>query len=220
MSANGRLTEGELTAFGGILLSNSTARAWQAMVDAAEAEAGISLTIARPAGGYRSFFVQGDMKRNPGAYGLNPASSVSLAAPGNSTHGFGTRVDIGSFSGARAAWVLANCDRFGFTREFGAADPNHFKHNGVTIGGVITTSGTSKAPAVEEEETMKLVFITVVDGKGGSATAVATDRGVSIIANEEDFKLLQRLDKLLREKKDAYSTFNTAEVTLINKYLR
>jgi hypothetical protein len=145
---------------------------------------------------------------------------VSLAAPGNSTHGFGTRVDIGSFSGARAAWVLANCDRFGFTREFGAADPNHFKHNGVTIGGVINTSGTSKAPAVEEEETMKLVFITVVDGKGGSATAVATDRGVSIIANEEDFKLLQRLDKLLREKKDAYSTFNTAEVTLINKYLR
>jgi hypothetical protein len=220
MSANGRLTEGELTAVGGILLSNSTARAWQAMVDAAQAEAGISLTIARPAGGYRSFFVQGDMKRNPGAYGLNPASSVSLAAPGNSTHGFGTRVDIGSFSGARAAWVLANCDRFGFTREFGAADPNHFKHNGVTIGGVINTSGTSKAPAVEEEETMKLVFITVVDGKGGSATAVATDRGVSIIANEEDFKLLQRLDKLLREKKDAYSTFNTAEVTLINKYLR
>jgi hypothetical protein len=220
MSANGRLTEGELTAVGGILLSNSTARAWQAMVDAAQAEAGISLTIARPAGGYRSFFLQGDMKRNPGAYGLNPASSVSLAAPGNSTHGFGTRVDIGSFSGARAAWVLANCDRFGFTREFGAADPNHFKHNGVTIGGVINTSGTSKAPAVEEEETMKLVFITVVDGKGGSATAVATDRGVSIIANEEDFKLLQRLDKLLREKKDAYSTFNTAEVTLINKYLR
>jgi hypothetical protein len=47
MSANGRLTEGELTAFGGILLSNSTARAWQAMVDAAQAEAGIALTLAR-----------------------------------------------------------------------------------------------------------------------------------------------------------------------------
>jgi hypothetical protein len=166
MSANGRLTEGELTAVGGILLSNATARAWQAMVDAAEAEAGISLTIARPAGGYRSFFVQGDMKRNPGAYGLNPASSVSLAAPGNSTHGFGTRVDIGSFSGARAAWVLANCDRFGFNREFGAADPNHFKHNGVTIGGVITTSGTKKTPVVKAEEEDHVFIRIVSPGRG------------------------------------------------------
>jgi hypothetical protein len=198
MSANGRLTEGELTAVGGILLSNSTARAWQAMVDAAQAEAGISLTIARPAGGYRSFFVQGDMKRNPGAYGLNPASSVSLAAPGNSTHGFGTRVDIGSFSGARAAWVLANCDRFGFTREFGAADPNHFKHNGVTIGGVINTSGTKtkpvQPPTVQEDD---MAYIApILEEKNGKIVATGDGysgpNGFYFIGSAEDKKLLER----------------------------
>jgi hypothetical protein len=152
VSANGRLSDDELSnADGGMQLANVTARAWENMADACETETGLSLSIVRPAGAYRSYFVQGDMKQNPGRWNLNPASSVSLAGPGYSSHGLGRAVDISSFSGARKAWVLANAGRFGFSRTFGEADPNHFGHDGVTTGpassgATLTPAGTNKTP--------------------------------------------------------------------------
>lgn len=144
MSANGRLTSAELARVGdGLQLANDTATAWLAMC-AAAAKAGVDLWVARPVGAYRSIAVQEGMRATPARYGLNPASVVSVAAPGSSTHGDGTSVDIGSFPPAfdlgrfgdagrtRRAWVLANASKFGFTRPFSEADPNHFKHNGLT----------------------------------------------------------------------------------------
>lgn len=154
MSKNGQLTSSELANVGGMQLATSTAQAWQAMVEAAEAD-GIALSIVRPAGAYRSLFVQGDMKKNPAAYNLNPASSVNIAAPGLSTHGDGRSVDISSFSGKRRVWVLANGARFGFTRPFGEKDPNHFHHDGTAPMGapVIAPaeSGTTTPVTVPED---------------------------------------------------------------------
>lgn len=144
MSANGRLTDAELTAVQGGRLSNTAAAAWNAMV-AAAAKDGVSLVIASAEtgnGAYRDFFTQGDMKVRPWLYGLSVYSTVNVAAAGHSTHGMGNAVDIGSFPPAsntrlygdagatRRDWVLKNAHRFGFTRTFGEADPNHFGHDG------------------------------------------------------------------------------------------
>ncbi|MGY4859499.1 D-alanyl-D-alanine carboxypeptidase family protein [Cryobacterium sp. AP23] len=144
MSANGRLTDAELTAVRGGRLSNTAAAAWNAMV-AAAAKDGVSLVIASAGtgnGAYRDFFTQVDMKVRPWLYGLSVYSTVNVAAAGHSTHGMGNAVDIGSFPPAsntrlygdagatRRDWVLKNAHRFGFTRTFGEADPNHFGHDG------------------------------------------------------------------------------------------
>lgn len=142
MSANGRLTSNELAPVGGGLsLADDTATAWLAMVNAA-AKAGVELWVAKPVGAYRSYAVQQGMRTTPQRYGLNPASVVSVAAPGYSTHGDGTSVDVGSFPPAfdlgrfgdagrkRRAWLIKNAAYYGFTRPFGEADPNHYKHNG------------------------------------------------------------------------------------------
>ena len=135
MSTNGRLAGSELTTVQGrIQLSNLTARAWYAM-KAAAAQAGVTLTIALPDGGYRDYATQVDMHVHPAAHGLNPNSSVPIAPAGYSTHGTGNRVDI---AGGQA-WALLHAAQFGFTREFGAADPNHYKHDGVTA---TATTGT------------------------------------------------------------------------------
>jgi hypothetical protein len=158
-SANGRLTDSELTAVYGGRLANTTAVAWLNMVAAASRD-GVSLVIAGGnseggSGAYRDFFVQGDMKVHPGMYGLSQYSTVSIAAAGYSTHGFGTAVDVGSFPPARNPqaygaegqtrrdWVLANATQFGFTRTFGEADPNHFGHDGTTVGPATSTASSS-----------------------------------------------------------------------------
>lgn len=158
MSENGRLSAAELVSVDGVQLSIPTANAYLRMQAAALAD-GVKLWIARPIGGYRSFFVQGDMHTNPAQYGLSPVSTVPIAAAGLSSHGWGTCVDIGSFGAgyqgdgeARAAWVLAHASAFGFKRQFGVADPNHFLHDGKTaidplpIGLFMTLS-----PAEEQE---------------------------------------------------------------------
>jgi len=145
VSANGRLADSELTNVGGMVLATVTARAWVRMVAAAAAD-GITLSIVRPAGAYRSFFVQGDMKKNPSAYNLSTASTVSIAAPGYSTHGLGNAVDVSSCTGARLAWMLANGPTFGFTRTFGTRDPNHFGHDGTTTGPTTQSASTGAEP--------------------------------------------------------------------------
>lgn len=133
MSRNGRLTSAELAPVGGGLqLANDTATAWLAMV-AAAAKSGIELWIAKPAGAYRDWDMQGNIANK------NPDSTIAVASQGLSTHGYGTRVDVGSFGPnfgtagvRRRAWLLEHAHKFGFTREFGEWDPNHFVHNGRT----------------------------------------------------------------------------------------
>lgn len=67
------------------------------------------------------------------ATSLNPGSSVAVAAPGYSSHGDGRKIDLlfnGSANPSSTELALAN--HCGFTRQFGADDPNHFQHDGVT----------------------------------------------------------------------------------------
>ena len=129
MSANGRLTAAELaTVEDNDQLAPRAARAYIAW-KAAAARAGKSIYIVEPAGAYRSYEVQADMRAHPERYNLNPNSKVKIAAPGYSTHGFGDRVDIGG----DLLWALSTCARYGFYREFGANDPNHFRHNGTVL---------------------------------------------------------------------------------------
>lgn len=108
----------------GLSLEPATAEAYRRM-KAAAAQDGVTLAIPRPAGAYRSLFVQKDMRERGWLYNLDPTSSVALAAPGYSTHGLGDRVDI--VRGAAGDWAIRNAERFGFVREFGAADPRHFR---------------------------------------------------------------------------------------------
>ena len=105
----------------GFLLERGTAAAYKRM-KAAAAQDGVTLAIV---GAYRSLFVQKDMRERGWLYNLDPTSSVALAAPGYSTHGLGDRVDI--VRGAAGDWAIRNAHRFGFVREFGAADPRHFR---------------------------------------------------------------------------------------------
>jgi hypothetical protein len=96
---------------------------------AAAARDGVGLWIVEPAGAYRPYSTQYGMYYHPEQYNLNPKNSLKGAAPGYSTHGWGNRVDVNA---AGLAWMIANGHKFGWTREFGSADPNHFKHDGRT----------------------------------------------------------------------------------------
>lgn len=109
----------------GLFLETQTAAAYRAMKAAAAADA-VTLAIPRPAGAYRSLLVQQDMHDRPWLYNLDPNSSVPIAPAGSSTHGLGDRVDI--VRGSAGDWAIANASRFGFVREFGAADPRHFRY--------------------------------------------------------------------------------------------
>lgn len=109
----------------GLHLETATAAAYLRM-KAAAARDGVQLAIPRPAGAYRSLFVQQDMHDRPWLYNLDPNSIVPIAAAGSSTHGDGTRVDI--VRGTAGDWAIRNAIRFGFVREFGAADPRHFRY--------------------------------------------------------------------------------------------
>ena len=135
--ANGKLPSSALRKVGGVYLSLKSANSFDNMTAAARKD-GVSLWPALPDGGYRDYERQGVIGAK------NPYSSVAVARPGQSTHGFGTRVDIGSFPPARELnkwgaagmkrrqWMLEHAHEFGWTREFGESDPNHWKHDGIT----------------------------------------------------------------------------------------
>lgn len=95
---------------------------------AAAAADGVRLIIVEPAGAYRSAFVQNDMVDHPENYNLNSASSIGFSRSGQS-HGWGNRIDVNS---AAVSWMLRRGGEFGWIREYGARDPNHFKHDGTT----------------------------------------------------------------------------------------
>lgn len=127
----------------GLHLEAATATAYQRM-KAAAARDGVTLAIPRPAGAYRSLYVQQDMHDRPWLYNLDPTSTVKIAAAGSSTHGLGDRVDI--VRGAAGDWAIRNASWFGFVREFGAADPRHFRYQSPTW------AATTVIPIESEED--------------------------------------------------------------------
>lgn len=157
---NGMLPASSLvTVAPGEQLSTPTANAYRALV-AAGKHVGITVALAGGVGsGYRSLAVQelyvkashgdADAARQ---VGLNPGSSISVAAAGYSSHGWGTRADLlfnGSSWPTKAQLDLAA--KFGFTREFGADDPNHFEHDGKTA---ILAPATATAYVVKSGDTL------------------------------------------------------------------
>lgn len=153
MSANGRLTSGELaTVQAGITLAKTTAARFLLLKAAAKKQLGRTIAVAAPGGGYRSWAVQDEMRRASqgntalaAKWHLNAHSSVPLASPGYSSHGFGTRVDIVGTPIDQAFLNLAA--RYGFKREFGGADPNHFEDFGtykITVVKKVTAATVSK----------------------------------------------------------------------------
>ncbi len=112
-------------------LAKRAAVDWKMLKIAAKKRLGRTISIASPGGAYRSWNVQSEMfygsrgnVRLAKKWGLNPRSSVPLAGPGTSSPGVGTRVDIVGTAMDESFLHLAK--QFGFTREFGPADPNHF----------------------------------------------------------------------------------------------
>lgn len=165
MSSNGQVPSSDLvTVQSGIQLSRPTANAWFRMLQAGSST-GHRIGVATPAGGYRSLAVQADMRARPWLYNLSKQSTKKLAPTGQSTHGYGTRVDVVG----DLAWAIANGPRFGFFREFGASDPNHFKHDGVTA-----TSGAGARPVRRKDGSMEWRYI---QKPGDPSTAIL---GVSI----------------------------------------
>lgn len=141
MATNGYLPASDLTAVQGtIQLETRTAKQYLAM-KAYASSVGITITIAPPAGGYRSHSMQVDMRNRPWLYHITPGVVPGLP----SDHGFGTEVDIAS----GLTWVIANGGRFGFTRtKLRFNDPNHFHYDGTTVA-----SGTTSPTEGEEEMT-------------------------------------------------------------------
>lgn len=106
----------------------ATAAASFLAMKAEAARAGVALSIVEPAGAYRTAWVQNDMVDHPERYNLNPNSVIKFSRYGQS-HGWGNRIDVNQ---AALPWMLANAARFGWSREYGTRDPNHFKHDGTT----------------------------------------------------------------------------------------
>lgn len=140
MAGNGRVPSTSLRTFDGTPLLSSTRNALKVAALLGEL-IGVAVRPAAGVGsGYRDLAMQtlfyraahGD-RTAAQTVGLSSASSVAVALPGSSSHGTGNRVDVvfnGSDSPTRDQIALMN--HCGFTREFGADDPNHFEHDGRT----------------------------------------------------------------------------------------
>ncbi len=143
MSANGYLTDAELEVVeDNDRLAHRAAAAFRMARTAWYGEGGGGSCIVEPAGAYRDYNTQYNMKHGIPSlayWNLNPASKAGLASPGTSTHGTGTRFDA---TGGFNNFMLRRGRAFGYTREFGSNDPNHWKHDGITasanVGGATT----------------------------------------------------------------------------------
>jgi len=133
VSAPGYLRPDELmTVQGNVQLANANAHAFLAMRDDAAERDHVNITIATPAGGYRSHAMDVDMHAHPQNYNINPALVGGLYPVGKSKHALGTEADIAG----GLAWVIRNGARYGFTRtEIAKGDLNHFHHDGITFAG-------------------------------------------------------------------------------------
>lgn len=208
MSANGRLTAAELTLVQrgpmNIYLANTAAKAWGALkAEYDRTHPGESLTIAEPAGGYRTLAVQADMHIRPKLYGLSVYSTIPLAKAGFSSHGDGMAVDIADASKAspRKTWLLANASRYGFTRQFGDADPNHYRHDGITAAGGGTRITGRENDMQMFHKTLGTGTTWVVAGPGiwypigrqGTANSAAVAFGSSTLLTDDQWDIAQTI---------------------------
>lgn len=106
----------------GVRLLDTTAAAFLAARDAYAAEEHRNLTIALPAGGYRSHAMDVDMHAHPDRYNITPG--VGLLPIDYSVHRTGQCVDIAN----GLDWMIANGHRWGLYRPL-AFDHNHFQHD-------------------------------------------------------------------------------------------
>lgn len=159
MTANGAVPLSDLTVVqGAIELADDAAADYLAMRAAAIA-ARQSMSIALPAGGYRSLATQRAMIANPAAF--NITKGIAIAAAGSSTHGLGECVDI--VPATAVAWIEAHGGAFGFTRR-ASNDPNCFKHTPGTHAH-ITPASTGVATTVNrKKKTMEILFIRTPEG--------------------------------------------------------
>lgn len=140
MALNGRVSRAALARvqkgpLGWMHLERRTARDFKRLRAAAKRRLGRRISIAAPAGAYRSYATQAAMKhaassrgtwRERRHWGLNPNSTASLASAGYSTHGYGKSVDIVGTPIDSKFKALARAYGFRLTIP---GDPNHFGHN-------------------------------------------------------------------------------------------
>lgn len=142
MTTNGRIPDDQLStvAVGERLLAG-TANALRALI-AQAAHEHVSIKLAPGRGSaYRDLALQelyyaadhGDKDAQAKTHHVPTPGEVKVAAPGGSSHGWANRVDLLFDGSARPTVVHLNlAKRFGFAREFGSADANHFEHDGKT----------------------------------------------------------------------------------------
>lgn len=166
MARNGRLAEDGIrlvTVEDNDQLIATAAASFFAM-RAAAARDRVALSIVEPAGAYRSAWVQNDMVDHPERYNLNPKSLIKFGRSGQS-HGWGNRIDVNA---AAVPWMLANAARFGWSREYGARDPNHFKHDGVTATAGSGAGGFT--PTIEEDDMTMMLRLFYTEAADGAQT--------------------------------------------------
>lgn len=138
---NGRIPLTALTFVDGVPLLNSAAAGYKLWKRIAELE-GSTIGPARPVygSGYRDIATQqvywraahGDTAAAVKC-GIDPNLHVTMASPGDSSHGTGDRLDVAfPHSGPPSPADLELAARYGWHREFGSADEYHFQHDGRT----------------------------------------------------------------------------------------
>lgn len=137
---NGRVPSSVLrTVAPGVQLASSAAVAWGALVLVARERYGWTFKPASGVGsGYRDLAMQklywqagnGDAAA-ASKVGLSGSSTAGIAAPGSSSHGYGTAVDaVFNGSDRPTPGQLQLAARYGFTLTI-KGDPNHLGHDGV-----------------------------------------------------------------------------------------
>jgi nucleoid-associated protein YgaU len=163
VTTNGRIPDDALTTIAvGERLLTGAATAYRALV-AQAAHEHVAIKLAPGVGSaYRDLDIQkaywdadhGDkaaQKRTNHTPG-----KVPVAAPGGSSHGWGDRVDLIFDGSSKPNSVHLNlAKRFGFVREFGSADANHFEHDGHTaIHSASAPTSTGVAYTVKPGDTL------------------------------------------------------------------
>lgn len=141
---NGQIPQSKIAYVAGVPLYYRTARAVQRFIAYAKSK-GHTITIAKPIGGLRQLAVQREMQNRANWPRLNIDThmTVSVAAPGYSTHGWGTAVDfLGDFD-----FIHKYAPHFGFSWTFGANDRNHWQHDNATAVSVISLASLTVKPA-------------------------------------------------------------------------
>jgi hypothetical protein len=145
MVVNGAVNASSLVTLAtGFQLNTVSAVAWRNMVAVGTLE-GIRVTpVAKFGSGYRSLQAQKwfrdsykgveSAREELAKRGvvIDPNMHVNVAVPGQSSHGTGTRADTFFNGHSPEPSHIAFAARFGWVREFGTADENHFAHDGHT----------------------------------------------------------------------------------------